>query len=1125
VGHGRAEAVPTSAMLFIHGLHGDRYATWGRLPQLLYPEFEADFVFYSYRSGIQRLGGSAPDLPKRARYLADAIRDSPYDRIILIGHSLGGLLAKAVVRDLIASRNRSLSDRPTVRALRGLFLLATPQAGTSRVPRAFASLNADLRALRAFSDVATETAQFFTDNVNTLFPSPTDYEEGIVNLPTFAVLATEDAWVPELSAGLGLPRTQTKLVTATHGRSVKPFDESSDIVPWLLQRLSACLSDAAPTSFHTTVSKKERLRLPVIRFGNSPYRGLQAFETSHEPFYFGRDRAVGDLRTAMERHRTVAVVGASGTGKSSLLRAGMQRALAGSGDLGLTRRRKHYLTPDGDAVSALLRSLGADPALGASDAPAEDVARSVAKDLDGEHLVIVDQLERLFLDPRAAQIRDRFLTMISVLESENTHFVLGLRADHYHDALRHSSLGTVLRDAQVVVLPMNQDELRAAVRGPAEQLGVACEPALIDAILDDVARSQRKGALPFVEFALLKVWESDARTGRLTVASYRSLGSADRPGLEGILSRHAEEVYLLMPSSLQASTKTVFLRCMSLADTREAAFDADTTRRVLWEDLTAGEAEASDALIAARLLTAGFDHSIGARTVEVAHEALVRGWARLARWVNDDGERAFSRWYLTIEPFLEMWRRYDRVPELRLPSTLLPEAERWLNDRRGDLGVDAQAFLEVSLGQGIGGHGVADVAGEAGSITSGPSRPPAVTPPRTPMAGPTGPSSRSDVPSNPKPVNRRVARSRGARYFRVPWSRPRLSGSWRDLHDDPFMLMRATGWRAADIAAIRHLQSGIGRVTRARLSDPVPFPGDAHPWLLDTIEGFNLMQREVRQERDAVAASASRHASARAEEHLSASVQREIVPRVLDTMPGWRVYGYHRSAANPAALHSDFFDMLRDNTEALAFVVGDVAGVGPEALAEAVGLRFAWRTLASEGLEPAEVLARLNRQSGTPSKRAAGLRASLAHGVITPTGAVELALAGHPEPIVVSRGEPRVLEVRETGPLLGILDGVTFPVARESLHPGDILIIYTDGLAEARAVDGDAFGVGRILKCLEAEGKSALETKVVRLVEAAARHARGRPSDDIAVLGLEWIASPEGGAADASTQRGLGATE
>lgn len=307
---------------------------------------------------------------------------------------------------------------------------------------------------------------------------------------------------------------------------------------------------------------------------------------------------------------------------------------------------------------------------------------------------------------------------------------------------------------------------------------------------------------------------------------------------------------------------------------------------------------------------------------------------------------------------------------------------------------------------------------------------------------------------------------------------------------------------------VDRVEAGVTRVTMGRLSDPVAINDDAVRELAALAQGFNQMQREVLEEREAVLRSARRDEAQRTERQLWETVQKGLLPSRLPSPPGYRLTARYRSADRELLVGGDFYDgkVLPDGS--LAIMVGDMAGHGAGAAAQAAGLRFGWRTLMSVDPEPGAVMAGLNAQMGSPEQRSDGIFASVIHVLVRPDGELRFAVAGHPPPLLLTPGRCRVLTPAAPGPLLGVFDHAEWPVTRGMLPRGGTLFLYTDGLVEARR-GSDLFGSERACEVLAAEWRSAIQLRVRRLIRAARRHENEQLRDDVVVLAVERPAFPE----------------
>ncbi|MFF3444558.1 hypothetical protein [Streptosporangium sp. NPDC002721] len=377
---------------------------------------------------------------------------------------------------------------------------------------------------------------------------------------------------------------------------------------------------------------------PAPEEGTAPYLGLAPFGPEDAPLFFGRERLVRQLRERLAGSSFLALFGPSGAGKSSVLRAGLTPALTGAGaeeDGGEwlvvpftpgERPLRHLSIRLADA-----RGLVAGPvheALAASpDAVRTLCAQTLSGRADGTRLaIVVDQFEETFTLCHDERERRGFVAaLLAAAREPRVHVVLGVRADFYGHCSHYPALVSALQDNQVLIGPMDDDELRAVVTGPARHAGVKVDPELVGLVVDGA--SGQVGALSLVSHALLETWRR--RTGEsLTVAAFRATG-----GLRGAISQTAERVYGELDPDERDVAKGVFLRLTMPGDGTE-----DTRRRAPRAELEASHrggraARVLDTLITARLVTAEENG------VTIAHEALIRGWPRLRAWLEEDRER------------------------------------------------------------------------------------------------------------------------------------------------------------------------------------------------------------------------------------------------------------------------------------------------------------------------------------------------------------------------------------------------------------------------------------------------------------------------------------------------------
>ncbi len=361
----------------------------------------------------------------------------------------------------------------------------------------------------------------------------------------------------------------------------------------------------------------------------NPYKGLRAFTESDASDFFGRDDLVEMLVTAVASHTLVAVVGPSGSGKSSAVRAGLVPRLKGSSPAW----RVVSMTPGRHPFENLQQAVHAcDTGVVEWQADRLDLLRTLQSlhPADGAGvLLVIDQFEELVTQTSTAAERERFVAnLIEVVEDPECGIVvlLTVRADFFEHVLGTPTLGELCLAGLVGVLPMSPGQIEAAAAEPAARVGLGMEPELVAELVADM--TDQPGALPLFQYALTETFER--RTGpELTRRAYVSVG-----GLRGALARRAEETYQTLGEDERAATRQVFLRMVAIGQAGQA-----TRRRVPRGELESlglsadALAVALDSFDRARLLTFDWDPVAGDSTVELAHEALITHWPRLGDWV------------------------------------------------------------------------------------------------------------------------------------------------------------------------------------------------------------------------------------------------------------------------------------------------------------------------------------------------------------------------------------------------------------------------------------------------------------------------------------------------------------
>jgi WD40 repeat protein len=380
-----------------------------------------------------------------------------------------------------------------------------------------------------------------------------------------------------------------------------------------------------------------------------PYAGLAPFQPENADRFFGRERLVEDLLARLTSRRFLAVVGASGSGKSSLLRAGLIPALPATW-------RPVLLTPGAD--------LGAHVREALADRPPET-----------EVVFIVDQFEEIFTLCDDSRERDQFIAALlaAAQGGSRTRVVLGVRADFYARCAEHPDLVAALQDAELLVGPMTTAELTKAITQPAARNGLVAEKALTTAVLADVAG--QPGYLPLLSHALLETWRR-RRGNALTLSGYLAAG-----GVRGAVAQTADSAYQALDPDQQRVARRILLRLIALGEGTE-----DSGRRVSRSEFDADPDTIAvlDQLVRARLLT------LGDNTVELAHEALIRSWPTLRGWIDEDRELLLAQ--RRLSDAAAEWERNSRDDEYLYRRARLTA---WEDRDIGRLNETERAFLDA----------------------------------------------------------------------------------------------------------------------------------------------------------------------------------------------------------------------------------------------------------------------------------------------------------------------------------------------------------------------------------------------------------------------------------------------
>jgi WD40 repeat protein/transcriptional regulator with XRE-family HTH domain len=445
-----------------------------------------------------------------------------------------------------------------------------------------------------------------------------------------------------------------------------------------LHRILAACGETDPARLAAWTDALGRVRRQPgkrLAAGDVPYRGLASFEREDAPWFFGREQVIQrlfefDLGVGLP----LIVVGPSGSGKSSLLRAGLMAQL--TGPVALFVPTATPVTDFAAVVAGLPASAGSEP-----------------------RYVIVDQFEAVFTRCQDEEQRQAFISAVGEL-AETATVILALRADFYDQALRYPVLAAALQARQVVLGPMTADQVRRAIVEPARRAHLEVEDGLVELLLRDLdprkanaARSgapdqaaHEPGALPLLSHALLSTWEHSS-TGAITVADYLASG-----GISDAITRTAEGVFGGLSADQQLMARRLFLRLVHVAD------DAPPTRSAvrLTELTSLGGRDTEELLgrfVDERLIT------VDADAVQITHDALLAAWPRLRSWIDTGQDDLRTRRRITEAA--RIWQENDRDSSALPRGLQLAIFADWNADpgNRDSLGPLASGFITAAIAE------------------------------------------------------------------------------------------------------------------------------------------------------------------------------------------------------------------------------------------------------------------------------------------------------------------------------------------------------------------------------------------------------------------------------------------
>ncbi len=445
--------------------------------------------------------------------------------------------------------------------------------------------------------------------------------------------------------------------------------------------------------------------------GEAPFQGLQYFDESDAERFFGREELTARIVGRLGRAPFLAVIGASGSGKSSLLRAGVIPALRrgerlADGSLPPTDSPKwaiQVITPTAHPLDALAAALLPEPEqLAAMTALREQLAQHpemltqavsqyLARHKNPHLLLFVDQFEELFTLCRKPDEREAFIaSLLSAAapdETGNLSLLIALRADYYAQVAQIERLREAVSQSQELIGAMSRTELARAIDRPLALGNWQIQQGLIEVILGDIG--YEPGALPLLSHALHETWLR--RRGRtLTLSGYTEAG-----GVRGAVAQTAEAVFQRLPALQQEVARSIFLRMAEVGQDSQ-----DTRRRATYDELITRSTDelVIDAVVGvladARLVTTDTLQPGGEKIVQVAHEALIREWPTLRGWLDEDREGLIL--HQRLAEAADDWSKLGRDPGALYRSARLKAAQDWATAHPKAISVLEEEFLKTS---------------------------------------------------------------------------------------------------------------------------------------------------------------------------------------------------------------------------------------------------------------------------------------------------------------------------------------------------------------------------------------------------------------------------------------------
>ncbi|HEY9768843.1 MAG TPA: caspase family protein [Coleofasciculaceae cyanobacterium] len=529
----------------------------------------------------------------------------------------------------------------------------------------------------------------------------------------FANTVLETLQNADFQAGLPIAAWITQLQIALAGTGIVPqvwLSGSQGVIELL-------------TAKNVVVSEDKQ---QVLDLGICPYMGLQAFDEASAEYFYGREALVQKLLNQIAHKTSIAVVGASGSGKSSAVQAGLMAQLRQGKQIpGSDRWRLGCFRPGNKPIQTLAKLLTDSSGKESQAQEQLQIEGLLYQGVEGfvcwlrtrtepMVLLVIDQFEELFTLTGESERQEFLKLILGAIKYAGDRFklVLTIRADFVASCLEIAELAQILQKDSILVPPYLTDaDYRQAIIKPAEQVGLQVESGLVEVLLQDLDRSAAD--LPLLQFALQQLW-SRRENGKLTLKAYQEL-----EGIKGALERQAQTVYDSLDVESQDCVRWIFLNLTQLGEGTE-----DTRRRITKADLVVAKYpeklidETLRILTDAKLLVVNLDdgsklgQSRSAETppendelfleamrqqatVEVVHEILIRHWSTLRWWLEENRSRLRSQ--RQIEQATVLWLQKNKQPDFLLRGVRLAEAEEVYINYADELSDTATDFVAACI--------------------------------------------------------------------------------------------------------------------------------------------------------------------------------------------------------------------------------------------------------------------------------------------------------------------------------------------------------------------------------------------------------------------------------------------